>query len=57
MAARAAQLTRVLVRCDVCGYHRRRCIPDRCPVCLSHRDHFKRGSSPGMIANEEGEEE
>jgi rubrerythrin len=30
------------VACDVCGYSPGIRIPDRCPVCLSHRDHFKR---------------
>ncbi|MFO7897748.1 MAG: hypothetical protein R6V58_01670 [Planctomycetota bacterium] len=27
--------------CDVCGYCPQGRIPDRCPVCLSHRDHFR----------------
>jgi rubrerythrin len=27
------------VVCNVCGYSPNRRIPDRCPVCLSHRDH------------------
>jgi rubrerythrin len=30
------------VVCSVCGYSPGRRIPDRCPVCLSHRDHFRR---------------
>jgi len=30
------------IACIVCGYSPGRHIPDRCPVCRSHRDHFQR---------------
>ena len=31
----------VTVVCVICGYSPGWRIPDRCPVCLTHRDHFK----------------
>jgi len=29
------------VACSICGSPPGRRIPDRCPVCLSHRDYFR----------------
>jgi rubrerythrin len=54
-AQRAASLADP-VRCSICGYFPFRHIPDRCPVCLSHRDHFKRASSLETEARQEGVE-